>query len=429
MTFARRNLLKGMAISIGAALAEPVRALGSAQNLSFTEVAPRRLMADAPAASPPQSTPGKLAVFPNDALPTLRMLIDMPLRDTSVCRGPDGVWYLTGTIPPFWSPNEGIKIWKSKDMINWESLGLVWRYGASPWHKQYIEAKRPLWAPEIHYLKGTFWLTYSMPGWDGTPKTSGCGLLRSTSGKVQGPYEDVHPGERLGDEIDASLFQDDDGVIYFLWHSGKIARMNDDMTGLAEPYHWLRTSGNDPNPAHHAPNCSGIFGKNSFHHIGFEGAYLFKANGHYYFSCAEIWDGRYSCCTSMSERILGPYTPRYESIPHGGHNVFFQDELGAWWSTYFGNDGNGAPWREKPGVLPISFDELGRIHAKVNSSAFRPTQISEREDVASIKSDPIRFMAGLSRLEPAISAVTDPVATASWQVRRLTGADSLHCVT
>ena len=237
--------------------------------------------------------------------------------------------------------------------------GLVWRYGASPWHKQYIEAKRPLWAPEIHYLKGTFWLTYSMPGWDGTPKTSGCGLLRSTSGKVQGPYEDVHPGERLGDEIDASLFQDDDGVIYFLWHSGKIARMNDDMTGLAEPYHWLRTSGNDPNPAHHAPNCSGIFGKNSFDHIGFEGAYLFKANGHYYFSCAEIWDGRYSCCTSMSERILGPYTPRYESIPHDGHNVFFQDELGAWWSTYFGNDGNGAPWREKPGVLPISFDELG----------------------------------------------------------------------
>ena len=29
----------------------------------------------------------------------------------------------------------------------------------------------------------------------------------------------------LGDEIDASLFEDDDGAVYFLWHSGKIARM------------------------------------------------------------------------------------------------------------------------------------------------------------------------------------------------------------
>ena len=34
----------------------------------------------------------------------------------------------------------------------------------------------------------------------------------------------MQPGERLGDEIDASLFEDDDGQVYFLWHSGKIAR-------------------------------------------------------------------------------------------------------------------------------------------------------------------------------------------------------------
>ena len=173
MTLARRNLLKGMAISIGAALVEPVRVLGSAQNMSFTEVAPRRLITDASPAGPLQSTPGKLAVSPNDALPTLRMLIDMPLRDTSVSSGPDGMWYLTGTIPPFWSYNEGIKIWESKDMMNWKSLGVVWQYGDSPWHKPYLEAKRPLWAPEIHYLKGTFWLTYSLPGWDGTRNTSG----------------------------------------------------------------------------------------------------------------------------------------------------------------------------------------------------------------------------------------------------------------
>jgi hypothetical protein len=35
--------------------------------------------------------------------PTLpvRKLMDMPLRDPSVCRGPDGRWYLTGTVEPF----------------------------------------------------------------------------------------------------------------------------------------------------------------------------------------------------------------------------------------------------------------------------------------------------------------------------------------
>lgn len=91
-----------------------------------------------------------------DELPGLRKLMDTPLRDTSVCRGPDGAWYLTGTVEPFWAYNEGIKVWKSADLEHWEPLGFVWKYGGSPWHKRYREAKKPLWAPEIHYLKGTF---------------------------------------------------------------------------------------------------------------------------------------------------------------------------------------------------------------------------------------------------------------------------------
>jgi xylan 1,4-beta-xylosidase len=306
------------------------------------------------------STPAKLPVTVKEGeLKGLRLLRDMPLRDTSVCRGPDGMWYLTGTVPPFWSYNEGIKVWRSRDMVAWEPLGMVWRYGASPWHKKFLDAKKPLWAPEIHYLKGTFWLTYSMPGWDGTAKTSGSGLLKSVSGKAEGPYEDVQPGERMGDEIDASLFQDDDGIVYFLWHSGKIARMKDDMSGLAEPYHWLKMTGTDSDPRHHASLCPGIFGKGSFDHVGFEGMYIFKANGRYYLSCAEEWDGRYSSVAASSDKIFGPYSARYEAIPNGGHNVFFQDESGSWWSTFFG--GRESPWKEKPGVLPIRFDEAGRI--------------------------------------------------------------------
>lgn len=308
------------------------------------------------------STPAQLPVYekPGD-LPGLRSLADIPLRDTSVCRGPDGMWYLTGTVQPFWKYNEGIKIWKSKDMVKWECLGLVWKYGESPWHKKYLEAKKPLWAPELHFLKGTFWLTYSIPGWDGTAKTSGCGLLKSTSGKPEGPYQDIQPNERIGDEIDASLFQDDDGAIYFIWHSGKIARMKDDMSGLAEPHHWLKTTGTDPDRRHHSGLCAGIFGKDSFDHVGFEGASLFKANGKYYLSCADEWEGRYSCYIATAEKIYGPYSPRYVALLDAGHNVFFKDEAGAWWSTYFGS-GAGGPWREKPGVLPIQFDEKGVVH-------------------------------------------------------------------
>ena len=86
----------------------------------------------------------------------------------------------------------------------------------------------------------------------------------------------MQPAERLGDEIDASLFEDDDGTMYFLWHSGKIARLKPDMSGLAEPYHWLKTTATDPDPKHHSGLCAGIFGTGSFDHVGYEGMFLFK---------------------------------------------------------------------------------------------------------------------------------------------------------
>jgi beta-xylosidase len=311
------------------------------------------------------ATGAAAAAAATNALP-LRQLMSTPLRDPSICRGPDGTWYLTGTVPPFWSYNEGIKVWRSKDFTNWVPLGFVWKYGRSPWHAKYLEAKKPLWAPEIHFLRKTFWLTYSLPGWDGTGRTSGCGLLKSTTGRAEGPYADVQPGERLGDEIDASLFQDDDGQVYFLWHSGKIARMKPDLSGLAEPYHWLRTTTTDPNPRHHSGLCAGIFGTNSFDHVGFEGMFVFKANGRYYLDCSDECNGRYSCFIATATNLYGPYGERYEAIPHGGHNMFFCDEKGHWWSTFFGSDA-GAPWRERPGLLPVVFDSQGKVRPQYST--------------------------------------------------------------
>lgn len=290
----------------------------------------------------------------------LRRLFDTPLRDTSICRGPNDTYYLTGTVQPFWAYNEGIHLWRSKDLAAWEPLGQVWKYGASAWHTPYLKAKKPLWAPEVRYLKGTFWLTYSLPGWDGTGKTSGCGLLKSQTGKPEGPYEDVQPNERMGDEIDASLFEDDDGTVYFLWHSGKIARMKADLSGLAEPYRWLKSTVSDPNPKHHSGLCAGIFGRNSFDHIGYEGMFLFKANGLYHLCCAENFEGRYSCAIATATNLFGPYSARYEALRHAGHNVFFHDNDGNWWSTYFGSD-NQAPWRERPGIFPVRFGPDGRV--------------------------------------------------------------------
>ena len=306
----------------------------------------------------------------NVAVPKVTMLLDVPLRDTSICIGPDNVWYMTGTIMPFWEYNKGIQIWKSRDEgKNWDSLGLVWEYGKSPWHKRFFDAQKPLWAPEIFYFKDTFWLTYSLPMIETDGRvTSGCGLLKSSSGKPEGPYEDVQPNEPFGDEIDASLFQDDDGQVYYVWHCGHIARMNDDMTGLVEKPRRLATVETDSDPRHHSGLCKGIFaGGEPYDHVGYEGVFLFKVNDTYFLSCAEVHNGRYSCMISTSKNLYGPYDKRVEAIPYAGHNMFFKDKNGQWWSTYFGS-GYSPVWSERPGIISVEIDGERIIPETINEN-------------------------------------------------------------
>lgn len=278
-------------------------------------------------------------VFLPDVTPPIgfKPLFDFPVRDTCICLAGD-TYYLTGTTgaPTWWKTNEGIRIWKSRDLVTWDPLGLVWSFEKdATWQTKVIDGHRAIWAPELHYLKGTFWLAYCVnyPG-------GGTGLLKSTSGKAEGPYVDVKPDGPLTGNIDASLFQDDDGTVYFVYQNGRIARMKDDMSGLAEEPRLLKPANAE--------------------HVGFEGAFLFKVNGRYYLSCAEFIGEQYHCMIATAPALDGPWSDRHLAVLHGGHNMFFKDADGRWWSTFFGNSGD-APFRERPGILAVECAADGRI--------------------------------------------------------------------
>jgi hypothetical protein len=261
-------------------------------------------------------------------LSQLKPLFDYPLRDTCVCVGPDA-YYLIGTTgaPTWWATNEGIRIWKSNDLQHWEPMGLVWSLARDlTWQKKQGD-NQAIWAPEMHYINGTYWIAYSV-------NYGGTGILKSTSGKPEGPYVDVKTDGPLTGEIDASLFQDDDGKVYFVYQNGKIARMKDDMTGLAAEPQLVKSAGGGQ--------------------VGFEGAFVFKAQGRYYLSCADFTDGRYHCYVASSKTLMGPYSERLLAIPCGGHNMFFKDRQGMWWSTFFGNDDDAA-FKERAALLPVEF--------------------------------------------------------------------------
>jgi len=300
-------------------------------------------------------------------IPLVHPLFPYHLRDVAVCKGPDHHYYLTGTTDDNWGVADGIRVWKSKNLKDWELLGndgFVWTFerDASNEAQKKIVVRnnrfmRGIWAPEIHYLKENFWITYSVSNGYGS------GLLRSTSGKPEGPYVDVDPDNNMVSGIDATLFEDEDGTVWYIWGPGKMKKMKADMLGFE----------NDDEP---------VFPRDaSEKKVGYEGVNMYRKNGIYYLMAAE-WnaegpnmghtmretdvnrraaDGRYDCMIAMSEHLAGPYSKAYIALAHGGHNMIFDDYEGNTWATMFGNDEAAAPFREYAALVQMKFDDEQKL--------------------------------------------------------------------
>lgn len=319
---------------------------------------------------------------------SVQPLFDTWLRDTYVMNAPDGYYYMTGTISQegritAYDQNPGIQLWRSKDLKNWEDLGVVWDFDKhGTWQKDFYitdgtqkvdlnknpvsNKRRTLWAPELHYIASqkNYFLVGSMPL---NPKGSGSFVLRSTTGKAEGPYENIEGNSDgfLHPRIDGSLFEDDDGSVYFVAHNHEIAKMKADMSDIAEPFREIDEQEYDIEPY-------------------IEGAYIFKDEGKYHLVQA-IWsfqlpDGRYAydeekpgrafksnkeigearysydVVIATADNVYGPYSKRYTSVIGAGHNNLFQDKQGNWWATMFGNPRGDLLERKfvtRPAIIPM----------------------------------------------------------------------------
>ena len=249
-------------------------------------------------------------------------------------RGADGVYYMTGTSGNM----DAIHLWRSTDMQRWHYVSAMYTLAAGKdlWYNQ--KPGRFLWAPELHYLNGTYWIAWCASG------QLGIGLLKSTTGKPEGPYVPPYEGNRplIAPNIDASLFQDDDGTPYLVWQNGMIRKLNRQMSAFDGETFNLRT-------------VDGV-------QVGYEGIYLCKIGSWYVLSASE-WngggnreDGTYDMMYAVSKKLEGPYSKRRVAVPHGGHETMFQDGAGRWYVAMFGND-RTAPFRALPGVVALDVKE------------------------------------------------------------------------
>ncbi len=299
-------------------------------------------------------------------------LLDTPMIDAAVTAGPDGVYYLTGTTGTErpdgtvdFTVNDGIRLWASTDLKEWRALGLVAPLTLVKAKEDDLGLVRAgrcanefegLIAPEIHHVHGKWYLTYALKPW-------GTGLLVSASGKPEGPYRDLGLMTKYGK--DASIFVDDSpapgggGRVYWVFGGGWIARMKEDMTGLAEKPRLIQPAAADK------PNSPGSI----ILQVGQGGAFLFKKDEVYHLLAAGI-HGRigvpcHDTWVSTARSLDGPWSQRKVAVAHGGQATMFEGPApaasegaggasGQWYATFSGDDSRAA-LRERAAIVPVNW--------------------------------------------------------------------------
>lgn len=324
----------------------------------------------------------KKLIVPSEVKP----IIDYWMRDTYVMLGPDGNYYMTGTTSTpdrvfsngnihCWDYNDGLYMWKSTDLKNWTPMGLIWSFerDGADWQKQGKPIKegaksvnndplekqyRALWAPELHYIKSkNKWMIVACIN-------GGVGsfILESLTGKPEGPYKNIagNATKPIFGNIDASLFEDDNGEVFVVAHNHYIAKMNNDLSDLSEPYKKIIETPYNPEPY-----IEGVF--MTKHHGKYQLMQTVwsvkKADGTFTYIRDDKKDLNslysYDVVLAESDSPYGPFNERYSAILQGGHNNLFVDKNGDWWSTTFFNP-RGEMGKKylvtcRPGLVPVQW--------------------------------------------------------------------------
>lgn len=204
-----------------------------------------------------------------------------------------------------------------------------------------------LYAPDVQYKDGTYYLYYCLANWTNTE-----GVATSTS--PAGPFTN---GRRLRtggvNQIDPCVFIDDDGQAYYIWgqFTAKMAKLKPNMVEIDS----TTIRDNIVTQKEHR-----------FH----EGGYMVKRHGIYYFVYAGIsMQDMASCiCYSMATSPWGPF--KYGGIiinndhcdPGNWNNHGSLVEFNGQWYVFYHRATHGSYTMRKACIEPIGFNEDGSIN-------------------------------------------------------------------
>jgi xylan 1,4-beta-xylosidase len=267
----------------------------------------------------------------------------------------EGVYYLyaTGEV----DGDKGTRVYTSTDLVDWEAGPVVFRPG-----------QPHVWAPDVWRDpdSGIFYLYYTVN------KTVGVAQAESP----RGPFEIVR---KFHDQaIDAHLFRDQDGKLYFYFVQLPgfricVQPMISPTQLAGEPKEILRPEADWEKRAGHVT----------------EGPWIIPHNKRYYmlYSGSGADTPEYAVGYAIAEHPLGPFTraehnpivERSETIFGPGHGCAIQDAAGQWWHIYHQKRNDRVEWNRFIAMDPLWFDSHGRLHSRASRNTAHPAPVTVPE--------------------------------------------------
>ena len=233
----------------------------------------------------------------------------IPVHDPVMIRQ-DSTYYVFAT-------GRGISIWSSRDKINWNREKPVFEEAPAWAVKAVPTFKNHIWAPDISFHNGTYYLFYSVSAFG--KNTSCIGLATNKTLHPSDPnyrWEDHGlivqsvPGRDNWNAIDPNLQFDEAGKPWLtfgsFWDGIKLVRLRDDLTGIADsPQEWHTLASRKRSEGTNGPANDGAI----------EAPFLFRKGGFYYLFvsfdlCCKGPNSTYKMVVGRAEKITGPYVDK-----------------------------------------------------------------------------------------------------------------------
>lgn len=238
----------------------------------------------------------------------------------------------------------GISVWSSSDMKHWKAQQPVfdkapgWAAEAVPGFRNHI------WAPDISYFNGRFYLFYSVSAFG--KNTSCIGLATNTTldpadpdyrWTDHGKIIQSIPGQTNWNAIDPNLAVDEKGQPYLafgsFWGGLKIARLSmdrmrvvqqpDELPVIASRKADTSIAGNLPAVDGNPPDAGGN---------AIEAPFIFKKNGWFYLFasidyCCKGPKSTYKMIVGRSRKLKGPYVDKSNTpLSRGGGSLVLEGD-------------------------------------------------------------------------------------------------------